>query len=118
MKELPAIADLNDDQKARLIDASSVLAYAGARMIVSVYPEKDGNATFTVIFNQLDGSGAMVSGNGPDIAAAFDQALPKYRQYRDNPRTITSAVEAVSAIRERVAAGEALDDVLADIKVA
>ena len=118
MNNIPEVWDLSEEQKALLVDASNVLSLIGAKCIISAHPSTDGDVKFTFIFTQINGGSDMVSGYGKNIAEAFDEALPKYRDYREKPRPITSAVDAVNIIRKRMGDGEDIEAVLADIKVA
>lgn len=111
MTTLPVIPALSSADFAALDDASAVLTKIGARHILGM-----DRGNFSFIF-QLPG-GALVSGHANTIGAAFKIALAKYVDYREKPRPITSAVEAVNLIRERLAAGEAPAEVLDSINVA
>jgi hypothetical protein len=116
MSKLPELPVLSDDHLAALTGVASPINFLGAQGILSFAPIKDGGMRFSFIF-QLPG-GALVSGHDDDPAQAYLQARVKYDEYRAKPRPITSAVEAVNLIRERLASGEAPADVLDSINVA
>ncbi|TXH12717.1 MAG: hypothetical protein E6R03_12375 [Hyphomicrobiaceae bacterium] len=116
MSKLPELPVLSDDHLAALTGVTSPINFLGAQGILSFAPIKDGGMRFSFIF-QLPG-GALVSGHDDDPAQAYLQARVKYDEYRAKPRPITSAVEAVNLIRERLASGEAPADVLDSINVA
>jgi len=111
MTELPVVPALSVADFAALDAASDVLAKIGAKHILSM---DKGN--FSFIF-QLPGA-ALVSGHANTIGEALKIAIEKYADYREKPRPITSAVEAVNLIRERLAAGEDPAEVLDSINVA
>jgi len=116
MSKLPELPILSEDHLAALSGAGSALTALGAKLIFSTDVRSGGAVRFSFIF-QLPG-GALVSGHDEDPVQAYLQARVKYDEYRAKPRPITSAVEAVNLIRERLASGEAPADVLDSINVA
>ena len=116
MSKLPELPILSEDHLAALTGVASPINFLGAQGILSFAPIKDGGMRFSFIF-QMPG-GALVSGHNTDSVEAYMEARAKYDEYRVKPRPITSAVEAVNLIRERLASGEAPADVLDSINVA
>lgn len=116
MSKLPELPILSADHLATLTGVASSINFLGAQGILSFAPTKDGGMRFSFIF-QMPG-GALVSGHNADPVEAYMEARAKYDEYRVKPRPITSAVEAVNLIRERLAAGEGPAAVLDSINVA
>lgn len=116
MSKLPELPVLSEDQMAALAGVAPTFTALGAKVILAVNVSNNRAIHFSFIF-QLPG-GALVSGNDTDPAQAYLEARVKYDEYRVKPRPITSAVEAVNLIRERLASGEAPADVLDSINVA
>lgn len=116
MSKLPELPVLSEDHLAALSGLAPAIKTLGADGIFSWNFYKGGVKDFTFIFRV--GGGALVSATDADPAQAYLQARVKYDEYRVKPRPITSAVEAVNLIRERLASGEAPADVLDSINVA
>lgn len=116
MSKLPELPILSEDHLAALSGIAPAIITLGADGIFSWNLGKEGVKSFTFIFRV--GGGGLLSATDVDPAQAYLQARERYDEYRAKPRPITSAVEAVNLIRERLASGEAPAAVLDSINVA
>lgn len=106
------IRDLSQVDLATLAVAGDIFKNIG-RVLVST---EHGVGAF--LFMIAKGDGQYLSAYGETLDEAANGAIAKYRDWEPSDELIKSAVKAVDVIRERVAAGEDVNAVLADIKVA
>lgn len=106
------IVAFTEEQASIVSAAGEILAGTGGFMLSNNY----GGHAFMAMIEKRPGD--YVSGYGETAAEAFAIAIGNYQAWEPADQPIRSAVEAVDVIRERIAAGEDVNAVLADIKVA
>ena len=107
------IEPLSEDQIAALDTAGHAIMGIGKVLISTEYATN--GKMMAMIATK---SGKYVSAYGATLSEALNGAIEKYEAWVPGADPITSAVDAVNIIRQRLADGEDVDGILRDINVA